>query len=113
MPSVTLPDVTHQDQLDPLLAERMPGVKLTRRGKMTLVARDDWQTAMVSVSKKGKVTIGPWLFGAGLVPLWTILIMLTGIGLILWAVIAVPKHQALATEVHEALASKATESSHP
>jgi hypothetical protein len=35
--------------------------------------------------------------------LWSLLIMITGIGIVIWAVVVLPKHQALAQEVLEAL----------
>jgi hypothetical protein len=103
MPSTTLPDVTSQEQLNPLLQRLLPNARVMKRGKMTVVAKSDWETASVNVNKKGKVTVGPWPLGNGMASLWSLLIMITGIGIVIWAVVVLPKHQALAQEVLEAL----------
>jgi hypothetical protein len=103
MPSTTLPDVTSQEQLNPLLERILPDTRVIKRGKMTVVARNDWQTASVNVNKKGKVTVGPWPLGTGMASLWSLLIMITGVGLVIWAVVVLPKHQELAKQVLEAL----------
>lgn len=101
MANITLQEPLSQDELAALLRRRCPDLDLGSFGPAVLVSSSAWVAVGVNIHAK-TISLVPMVSG-GKMLLVLLLVALTGIGAVLYAVLAVPKQQALVKRVRELL----------
>lgn len=101
MPNLKLSTAVSRDRVRDVLATRCPDLELRKLGPGITASRSSWVAAMVQVNGK-TVTVMPWVASAAMMPL-VLLILLSGIGLVIYAVAVVPKQQQIVKRVTAAL----------
>lgn len=101
MPNLKLSQPVSRDRVRDVLATRCPDLELKKLGPGLTASTSPWRAAMIQVNGK-TVSVFPSVASAAMFPLM-LLIMLTGIGLVIYAVTVIPKQQAIVKRVHAAL----------
>ncbi len=101
MPKITLPAPVSRDQLRAALTRTCPDLEQNRMGPGVSASTSRWVAAWVMPQKK-QIHINPGIRSVPMMLLF-LLMALTGIGIVIWAIAVVPKQQALIKRIHAAL----------
>ena len=101
MAKLDLPAPVSLDQLRAAVARTCPDLDLQRMGPGLSASQSRWVAAWVMTQRK-QVQITPMVRSMPMM-LLMLLVALTGIGLLIYAVAVVPKQQAVVKRVHAAL----------
>jgi len=104
MSNIKVAETVSKDQLRTLLQARCPDLDLGSVGPMLTASSSRWVAA--AVNSQGKtVSVMPLVRDVPAM-LGMMLIMLTGVGLVIFAVTVMPKQRALAQRVHGVLSAE-------
>ncbi len=109
MAKITLPAPVTLDHLRAAVARSCPDLDLQRMGPGLTASQSRWVAAWIMTQGK-QVQIAPMVRSMGTM-LLLLLVALTGVGLIIYAVAVVPKQQAVVKRVHAALTRELAASS--
>jgi hypothetical protein len=101
MPNIKLATAVSRDKVRDILATRCPDLEVNRLGPGLTASRTKWVAAMVQVNGR-TISVIP---SVASVPMFLVmlLIMLTGLGLVIYAVAVIPKQQEIVRRVTAAL----------
>ena len=100
-----------QAKLREIIAQGCPDLDFNTLGAALIASRSAWVAAAVVVNRR-TLSVMPFVRD-GKMALAMLLIMFTGIGLILYAVVIMPKQRALADRIHALLERELSESTRP
>jgi hypothetical protein len=104
MPNIKVAETVSQDEIRSLLRARCPDLDLASVGPMLTASSSRWVAA--AVNRQGKtVSVMPLVRDVPAM-LGMLCIMLTGVGLVIFAVTVMPKQRALAERVHGVLSAE-------
>lgn len=101
MPNLKLSTAVSRDRVRDVLTTRCPDLELKKLGPGFTASRSPWVAAMVQVNGK-TVSVAPWVASAPMT-LVMLLILLSGIGILIYAVAVIPKQQQIVKRVHAVL----------
>lgn len=104
MASIKLQKPVSKDETRAILARRCPDLDLGTLGPTITASSSPWVAAMISVDKR-TISVAPMVANMKMLLLF-VLIAFTGIGIVLYAVLAVPKQLQVARRVEAALAQE-------
>lgn len=99
--NIKLPAPVSKDHVRDIVIQACPDLEVGTLGPALIAARSPWVAAAIMVQGK-TVSVGPAVRDAKMM-LLMLLILLSGVGLILYAILAIPKQQEVAKRVYSLL----------